>query len=207
MGLCGQIVYKEGAKYYFVECGGKSGGTVSLGLDEGVLTLCEVQVVVKASNVPRIPTYENVAQGKAASQGHNTASNAARAVDGDMSVRFRSKSCTWSESENGTWWRGDLEQDTAVRTVVILNRMDAFPERIDGVKVSVGDEECGALRYEAARTEYTVLCEDKQGSHVTVRKEGAGVLTLCEVMVLQAEELPTELIDEEDYRSVTFVLG
>ena len=58
----------------------------------------------------------------------------------------------------------------------------------------MGDEDCGTLHYEVGRKKYTVLCE-KEGREVTLRREG--VLTLCEVMVLEVEETPTEDMDEE----------
>ena len=146
--LCGTITYKEGENMYLVECGGRRGSTVSLTLDQGVLSVCEVQVVVKSRNIPHIPTYTNVALGREASQGHNSAKNAGRAVDGNTSGKIRSNSCTWSEnsssgdgnsgdgnSGDGTWWRVNLDQGTVVRSIVIVNRMDAFSQRIDGVQV------------------------------------------------------------------------
>ncbi|XP_063688349.1 uncharacterized protein LOC134821577 [Bolinopsis microptera] len=142
--LCGTITYKEGENMYFVECGGRRGSTVSLTLDQGILSVCEVQVVMKSRNIPRIPTYTNVALGREASQGHNSAKNAGRAVDGNTSGKIRSNSCTWSETSNsgdGTWWRVKLDQGTVVRSVVIVNRMDAFSQRINGVQVWVGDVE------------------------------------------------------------------
>ena len=137
---CGEITYRAGQKIYFVECGGKSGSTVSLTQDkgEGILTLCEVQVVVKSRNIPHIPTYTNVALGREASQGHNRESNARRAVDGNTSGKYGSNSCTYSQNDSGnsTWWRVELDQDTAVRSVVVINRVDNYSERIDGVQVS-----------------------------------------------------------------------
>ena len=48
------------------------------------------------------------------------------------------------------------------------------------------------------RKMYRVLCDGKEGREVTVKKEGEGVLTLCEVIVLEVQEEGTEVMDEED---------
>lgn len=68
------------------------------------------------------------------------------------------------------------------------------------LQVWVGDEKCGEVEYEEMRKMYRVLCDGrgKEGTEVTVKKEGEGILTLCEVIVLEVLEEGTEEVDEED---------
>ncbi|KAI8479442.1 hypothetical protein Bbelb_428120 [Branchiostoma belcheri] len=100
-----------------------------------ILTLCEVQVY----------TGVNVALGKTAYQTtteHHTRA-ASRAVDGNTDTNFFSGTCTVTADAGETdpsWWV-DLGQSYMIARVVIFNRLDAGPWRLNPFNIHIGDSD------------------------------------------------------------------
>ena len=97
----------------------------------GYLTLSEVEVVSAGRNVA--PS----GSAKQSSTGYSAA--AARAIDGVRDGRFASCSCTNSEAE--PWWELDLGKLTSIDRVFIWNRTDCCPERLDGIRLQILDDQ------------------------------------------------------------------
>ena len=50
-------------------------------------------------------------------------------------IHFR-RSCSHTERDASNWWRATLSQKSSVNKIVIYNRVDEVPERINGAKVN-----------------------------------------------------------------------
>ncbi|XP_078700177.1 uncharacterized protein LOC144926966 [Branchiostoma floridae x Branchiostoma belcheri] len=119
---------------------------------------------------------------------------AGRAVDGDTNTDFRAGSCqhTSNVPPNSTWWV-DLGKSATISSVVIFNRQDCCPERLNPFNIHIGDSDqistnpkCGG-DHQIALTQpsISVPCQGMQGRYVGVRLPGDGrILTVCEVQVL-----------------------
>ena len=97
----------------------------------GYLTISEVEILSGGRNVAR--------GGKATQSSVGYNSPAAKAVDGNKSGSFGSCSCT--NSEKDAWWEIDLESESAIDHIIIWNRNDCCPERLDRVSVAVLNSE------------------------------------------------------------------
>ena len=105
---------------------------------EGFITISEVEIYSAGKNVGRL--------GKASqSSDYSAAALASKAIDGNADGSFGSCSCT-KEQENA-WWEIDLGSEMPIDHVVIFNRNDCCPERLDNVSVSLLD----SSRKEVAR--------------------------------------------------------
>merc|ERR1719210_3241581 len=161
--------------------------------------------MVEEEDMPTVPEFSNVAEGRPAEQsttwGPNKASNA---VDGIINKWFSGKSCMSTSRRNGNWWTVELEKEETVTSVVIHNRLDGCCYRkIDGAKVWLEDasgerELCDTISYHVATPIIVVPCGGK-ASKVRITQEN-DVLTMCEVEVLVVEEPvePTEEDGEEE---------
>ncbi|ROI15876.1 Fucolectin-4 [Anabarilius grahami] len=94
------------------------------------LTLCEVEVFAR-----------NLAFGGTAVQSstydHLTA--AQNAVDGNRNSDYHSGSCSHTNADWDPWWRVDLLNVYKISRVVITNRGDCCPERLNGAQIRIGN--------------------------------------------------------------------
>lgn len=158
----------------------------------------------KPTNVPTrpptaSPTYSALLSvGKPATQsstfitGVAAGAEASRAVDGNTNQNYASGSCTHTRNEVRPWWRIDLQRTATVDTVKIWNRVDCCSDRLDGVKVKVGDTLCGGGHTATSATStLDIDCSNSAtpaiGSSVEIYIENdisaPPPLTLCEVQV------------------------
>ncbi|XP_019616806.1 PREDICTED: fucolectin-4-like [Branchiostoma belcheri] len=140
-----------------------------------VLSLCEVQVF--AGTV----LADNIAEGKPAFQTSVVwGMVAGLAVDGNTDTDYYHDSCQHNEGETNPMW------------VVIFNRMDYGPERLNPFNIQIGNSyqvtmnpKCGGDHYiDVSQPSISVSCQGMSGRYVGVRLPGYyRTLTLCEVQV------------------------
>ena len=96
----------------------------------GFLTISEVEVYSGGRNVARA--------GKASQSSDYGGNNlASRAIAGTPDGSFGSCSCTKEEAD--AWWEVDLGTEFPIDHILIYNRNDCCPERLDNVSVTVLD--------------------------------------------------------------------
>ncbi|XP_073715443.1 fucolectin-4-like [Misgurnus anguillicaudatus] len=113
---------------------------------------------------------------------------AARAIDTSPSTC----SCTEVYTSN-PWWRLDLLDSYYISRVIITNRRDCCPERLDGAEIHIGNSlenngnnnsRCAVLYGVAAGQSVSVSCDNMKGRYVNVIIPGRNkILTICEVEV------------------------
>uniref|UniRef100_A0A3Q3LH04 Fucolectin tachylectin-4 pentraxin-1 domain-containing protein n=1 Tax=Labrus bergylta TaxID=56723 RepID=A0A3Q3LH04_9LABR len=130
--------------------------------------------------------HENVALRGKATQSHRYPHNfgdASSAIDGNRESNFDAGSCTHTVEMENPWWRVDLLDSYIVTSVVITNRGDCCPERLNGAEVHIGNhlQDNGA----ANPLSHTLTpSSGTSGRYVTIVLPGAKrYLTLCEVEV------------------------
>ncbi|KAL2079108.1 hypothetical protein ACEWY4_024852 [Coilia grayii] len=157
------------------------------------LTLCEVEVY----GYPKPDgdfSGENVALGGKATQSSNSGDGYAyKAIDGNRDGVFGHGSCTHTNAHLNSWWRVDLLQKYKVFSVIITNRKDFEPHRLNGAEIRIGNSlanngtdnpRCAVIFYIPAGASYTFECNGMEGRYVTVVIPGREeYLTLCEVEV------------------------
>ncbi|KAL2079106.1 hypothetical protein ACEWY4_024850 [Coilia grayii] len=157
-----------------------------------LLTLCEVEVY----GYPK-RNGENVAlRGKATQSDLFGNAFAYNAIDGNRDAIFGHGSCTHTNANLNSWWRVDLLQKYKVFSVIITNRVDAVPHRLNGAEIRIGNSlennginnpRCAVISSIPAGASYTFLCHGMEGRYVTVVIPGrAEYLTLCEVEVYES---------------------
>eukprot|EP00058_Branchiostoma_floridae_P014529 XP_002600017.1 hypothetical protein BRAFLDRAFT_74138 [Branchiostoma floridae] len=169
-----------------VSCQGMTGRYVGVSLpgDYRTLTLCEVQVF---SDI-------NIARGKQAYQTSVVWEKVAGlAVDGDTNTDYYADSCQHNApgEANPSWWV-DLGKSFTINRVVIFNRQDYGPERLNPFNIHIGDSDlvianpqCGGdHQIDVNQPTISVSCLGMTGRYVGVRLPGEyRSLTLCEVQV------------------------
>lgn len=60
------------------------------------------------------------------------------AVDGNSNNQYYGMSCTRTEEEQNPWWRVDLQKETEVFEVKVVNRGDCCGSRLNGFEIRVG---------------------------------------------------------------------
>jgi len=145
-----------------------------------------LKCILPEDSIRRSLAIENVALGKPTSQSgtlgwSSGAYLASRAVDGNTDGKMHSGSCTHTLQSQPVWWEVDLQDIYRVDTVKIFNRIDCCGARLNGVKVRVGDNECGSIAIPGAAS--SVSCDQKEGSTVTIYHGRREFLQLCEVEV------------------------
>ncbi len=93
------------------------------------LTISEVQVYSGASNVA--PT----GSARQSSTGYNAP--ASKAIDGKADGSFASCSCT--NEEQDAWWELNLGRELPIDQILVFNRNDCCPERLNNVSITVLD--------------------------------------------------------------------
>ena len=96
---------------------------------KGYLTLSEVEVYSAQQNVAR------AGKARQSSTSHNAP--AAKAIDGKANGSFNSCSC--SSEEQDAWWELDLGLEAPIDHIVVYNRNDCCPERLDNASITVLD--------------------------------------------------------------------
>ncbi len=96
----------------------------------GFITISEVEIFSGGRNIARAGTARQ-------SSDYNGGSKAAKAIDGNASGIFASCSCTTEEKE--PWWEVDLGGQKPIDHIVVYNRNDCCPERLDNVTVKLLD--------------------------------------------------------------------
>ena len=123
----------------------------------------------------------NIAFGKTAYQSTLTAM-ASYAVDGKLDDR-----CARTASENNPWWRVDLNENTPVMAVTVLNCCEELLENVEIRVQSPGDVDqiCGLIGSLENQESETVFCPSGvSGRYVHITTAGLNKrLSLCEVKV------------------------
>ncbi|XP_032373504.1 fucolectin-1 isoform X2 [Etheostoma spectabile] len=142
-------------------------------------------------------TYQNVALRGRATQSNRFADLygfAHNAIDGNRDSDYSAGSCTHTVEQTNPWWRVDLLESYVVTSIIVTNRGDAFPERLNGAVIYIGNSlqdngssnpVAGVIDHiPAGRSLKLTFTKLVVGRYVTVVLPGSGkVLTLCEVEV------------------------
>ncbi|KAI4889442.1 hypothetical protein NFI96_021255, partial [Prochilodus magdalenae] len=142
---------------------------------------------------------ENVALGGAATQSSLYSSAfASAAIDGNRDGVFSHGSCTHTSNDHSPWWRLDLLKQHKVFSIVIVNRQDGVPERLNGAEIRIGDSlnnngnnnpRCGVISTASGDPTFTVDCKGMEGRYINIVIPGRSeYLTLCEVEVADPSE-------------------
>ncbi|XP_019620840.1 PREDICTED: fucolectin-1-like [Branchiostoma belcheri] len=114
------------------------------------------------------------------------------AVDGNTDTDYYHDSCQHNEGESNPMWWVDLGQSFSINRVVIFNRMDYGPERLNPFNIHIGNSyqvtlnpKCGGDHYiDVSQPSISISCQGMTGRYVGVRLPGTyRSLTLCEVQV------------------------
>ncbi|KAL1272082.1 hypothetical protein QQF64_031098 [Cirrhinus molitorella] len=160
--------------------------TVNIAGSSKILTLCEVGVYVIFPG--------NLATGKTIAQSSTIGTWLARqAIDLNPGFKQPGSSCSSTNGETNPWWRVDLHYIYRISTVVVTNRLDCCPERINGAEIHVGNSLenngnnnpiCAVISSIPAGASSTYLCNNMEGRYVNLFIPGdSRFLTLCEVEV------------------------
>uniref|UniRef100_A0A8C1J0X3 Fucolectin tachylectin-4 pentraxin-1 domain-containing protein n=1 Tax=Cyprinus carpio TaxID=7962 RepID=A0A8C1J0X3_CYPCA len=176
-----------GATYSY-SCHGMEGRYVTVnipGTSKGFL-LCEVGVYVIFSG--NLATGRNVTQSST-----NGSWITEQAIDLDPGFKQPSSTCSSTKVQTNPWWRVDLSYIYRVSRVVITNRLDCCPERINGAEIRIGNSLenngnnnpiCAVISSIPAGVSSTYTCNDMEGRYVNLIIPGdSRILTLCEVEV------------------------
>ncbi|XP_063055996.1 uncharacterized protein LOC134449818 [Engraulis encrasicolus] len=160
-----------------------------------LLTLCEVEVYGYLA-----PTGKNLALTGRATQsdlvkspyaGEGIAQNA---IDGNRDSHFHHGSCTLTDEDTNPWWRVDLLKEYIITSVVITNRGDCCPERLDGAEIRIGSSlidngndntQVGVISsIPAGESQTFTFSSGVSGRYINVFLPGAErTLSLCEVEI------------------------
>uniref|UniRef100_A0A673MQS3 Si:ch211-215k15.4 n=1 Tax=Sinocyclocheilus rhinocerous TaxID=307959 RepID=A0A673MQS3_9TELE len=127
------------------ECHGMEGRYINVVIPgwEEYLTLCEVEFFIQNYEFtwnPCIDLGENVAlKGKATQISLYGNSFASNAIDGNKDGDYSHGSCSHTANNLNPWWRLDLLKRHKVFSVVITNRADSVPERLNGAEIRIGN--------------------------------------------------------------------
>ncbi|XP_019621358.1 PREDICTED: uncharacterized protein LOC109467748 [Branchiostoma belcheri] len=170
----------------------KAGSSLKNRWNDGPCTTADRTFICQVSP----PSGVNIALGKAAFQTSDPiGAPASRAVDGNTDTNYLAGSCTHTNFDPGeadpSWWV-DLGQPCAIDRVVIFNRQECCPERLNPFNIHIGDSDqvsenpkCGGdHKIDVNQPSISVSCQGMRGRYVGVRLPGPSrVLTLCEVQV------------------------
>nr|XP_055075179.1 uncharacterized protein LOC129454650 isoform X1 [Misgurnus anguillicaudatus]XP_055075180.1 uncharacterized protein LOC129454650 isoform X1 [Misgurnus anguillicaudatus] len=151
-----------------------------------ILNFCEVEVysdnIAFGANAVQSSTFDEFGDAK-------------HAVDGNRESIYTRGSCSHTAGEYNPWWRVDLKRIYSINKVIITNRGDCCPERIDGAQIRIGNSldnngnnnELAAIvgSIPLGGTQ-TFTFDHIQGQYVNIFLPGNGnskILTLCEVEV------------------------
>ncbi|XP_059356983.1 fucolectin-like [Carassius carassius] len=116
-----------------------------------------------------------------------------QAIDFNPGIIKQSSACSSTNAQTNPWWRVDLSYIYRVSSVVITNRLDCCPERINGAEIRIGNSLenntnnnpiCAVISSIPAGVSSTYICNNMEGRYVNLIIPGdSRVLTLCEVEV------------------------
>ncbi|XP_039505386.1 uncharacterized protein LOC120461288 [Pimephales promelas] len=160
--------------------------TVVIPGNDRILTLCEVEVYVVYPG--------NLAAGRSVTQSSTTNSwIAEQAIDFNPGFTYPQSACSSTLSQTNPWWRLDLRQIYRVNRVVVTNRLDCCPERINGAEIRIGNSLenngnnnpiCAVISSIPAGVSSAYACNDMEGRYVNLIIPGdSRFLTVCEVEV------------------------
>ncbi|XP_077083583.1 uncharacterized protein LOC143736771 [Siphateles boraxobius] len=186
--ICAVIpVIPAGASYSY-SCNRMEGRYVIVVIpgSDRILTLCEVEVYVVYPG--------NLATGRSVTQSSTISSwFAKQAIDFNLGFTRPESACSSTTSQTNPWWRLDLQQIYRVSRVVVTNRRDCCPERINGAEIRIGNSLenngnnnpiCAVISSIPAGVSFTYACDDMEGRFVNLIIPGdSRFLTLCEVEV------------------------
>ncbi|KAK3523443.1 hypothetical protein QTP86_033620, partial [Hemibagrus guttatus] len=118
--------------------------------------------------------------------------DASFAIDGNRSSDLRFSLCTHTNADNSPWWRVNLLAMYDISNVIITNRGDCCPERINGAEIHIGNSlinngnnnpRCVIIPSMSAGASVSYTC-NMRGRYVNVILPNViQYLTLCEVEV------------------------
>ncbi|XP_052387767.1 uncharacterized protein LOC127934432 [Carassius gibelio] len=186
--ICAAIPTIPAGATYSYSCGGMEGRYVIVDIPGAsqILTLCEVGVYVIFPG--------NLATGRTVTQSSTISTwFAQQAIDFNPGFVQPSSSCSSTTAQTNPWWRVDLRYIYRVSRVVITNRLDCCPERINGTEIRIGNSLenngnnnpiCAVISSIPAGVSSTYTCNDMDGRYVNLFIPGdSRFLTLCEVEV------------------------
>ncbi|XP_016117542.1 fucolectin-1-like, partial [Sinocyclocheilus grahami] len=138
--------------------------------------------------------HRNLATGKNVTQSSTYGLwSAEQAIDSNPGFRKSWSSCSSTDNQTNPWWRVDLSSVYRVNRVVITNRLDCCPERINGAEIRIGNSlenngnnnpTCAVISSIPAGVSSTYTCNGMEGRYVNLFIPGdSKYLTLCEVEV------------------------
>ncbi|XP_052417801.1 uncharacterized protein LOC127962285 [Carassius gibelio] len=186
--ICAAIPTIPAGATYSYSCSGMEGRYVIVDIPGAsqILTLCEVGVYVIFPG--------NLATGRTVTQSSTISTwFAQQAIDFNPGFVQPSSSCSSTTAQTNPWWRVDLRYIYRVSRVVITNRLDCCPERINGTEIRIGNSLenngnnnpiCAVISSIPAGVSSTYTCNDMEGRYVNLFIPGdSRFLTLCEVEV------------------------
>ncbi|XP_042582897.1 uncharacterized protein LOC122137907 isoform X1 [Cyprinus carpio] len=184
--VCAVVSSIPAGPTYSYSCRGMKGRYVTVNIPGAskILTLCEVGVYVVG----------NLATGKFTTQSSTYKLwFAEQAIDFSPGFIQPSSSCSSTDIQTNPWWRVDLRYIYRVSSVVITNRLDCCPERINGTEIRIGNSLenngnnnpiCAVISSIPAGVSSTYTCNNMEGRYVNLFLPGdSKYLTLCEVKV------------------------
>ncbi|KAF4111662.1 hypothetical protein G5714_008693 [Onychostoma macrolepis] len=205
--LCAVVsTIPAGATYSYL-CRGMEGRYVSVNIPgtSKILTLCKMGVYVI------FPVYlaGNLATGRTATQSSTYGYwFAQQAIDFNPGFTNSWSACSSTDAQTNPWWRVDLGSVYRVNRVVITNRLDCCPERINGAQIHIGNSLenngnnnpiCAVISSIPAGVSSNYTCNDMEGQYVNLIIPGdSKYLTLCEVQVYgEGPFLPEDSCEDE----------
>ena len=197
-----------------------AGGNVTISQNKQYVSICEVQVMVKKTDIDLVPksvswpgekvgNFTNVALNHPAVNDESSASQsttgyngfARLANDGNRDGNYRGGSVTHTLNTGPQYWKVDLGRVYKINSIVIYGRTDCCSERIHGARVRVGQNILVANNIQkpsnpADPINIDLSEDDVYGRNVTVELLN-NVLSLAEVEVwvanqdLFVDEMPT----------------
>ncbi|XP_063770999.1 fucolectin-like [Pseudophryne corroboree] len=115
------------------------------------------------------------------------------AIDGNTDPNYYHGSCFHSNNDVGPWWRVDLLDSYYISNIIITNRGDCCPERLNGAKIVVGNSlvnngknnpSCGQITKLAAGASQNFQCHGMVGRYVIVYLPGKQNLHFSEIQIM-----------------------
>jgi hypothetical protein len=147
-------------------------------------------VVVRGESSGAVTDFSLV--GKPATQSTTGWGGAAsRAVDGDTNGKYSAGHCTHTNGVN-SWWKVDLGTIQTVGEVKVFGRTDWVSERLNGMKVRIGNDATNVANNAACYTlnkgALNGSCNSKKGRFLSVNGPGK-YMSLCGVKIKTAHSI------------------
>ncbi|XP_050970699.1 uncharacterized protein LOC127168151 isoform X2 [Labeo rohita] len=186
--VCAVVSTIPAGATYSYWCHGMEGRYVSANIPgtSKILTLCELGVYVIFP--------DNLATGRNVTQSSTYGNwSAEHAIDFNPGFRKSWSACSSTAGGTNPWWRLDLSSVYRVRRVVVTNRLDCCPQRINGTEIRIGNSLenngnnnpiCAVISSVPGGVSSTYVCNNMEGRYVNLLLPGdSKILTLCEVEV------------------------